>query len=68
MFDAQSKMLQGKNASSVIKALDEILLKGFQLPELSLSYFILRCGENIENIHVSEGFGVIIWGLGFGVV
>jgi len=42
-----------------MKALDEILLKGFQLSELSLSYFALRCGENIENIHVSEGFGVI---------
>jgi len=58
-FDAESKLLQGKNASSVLQALDEVLLKGFQLPELSLSWLALRCGENIKNIHISEGFGVI---------
>jgi len=52
-------MLQRKNASSVIIALDEVLLKGLQLSELSLSYLKLHCGENIENNIVSEGFGVI---------
>jgi len=59
-IDADTQMLKGKNASGVlVKALEEILLKGFKLSELSLSRFKLRCSENIRNEDLEE-FGVII--------
>jgi len=58
VFDADPGMLRGKNTSGVLRALDQVLLKGFQITELSLSHFKLICGKNIENINISEGFGV----------
>jgi len=57
-FDPHTQILKGKNASVVLrKALDQVLLKGFKLPELSLYSFELLCGENMKNEDL-EGIGV----------
>jgi len=58
-FDANTQLLEGKNASGLLKrALDQILLKGFKLPELSLSRFTFRCSENMKKKDAKEFIGV----------
>jgi len=60
-FDADPGILQGKAKASgglLNQALDQVLLKGFKLSELSLSRFTLICGDNIKIMNVSDGFGV----------
>jgi len=60
-FDADSQLLEGGFFSRVFKkALDQVLLKGFKLPELSLSRFTFRCSENIKNKDDKEFIGVTI--------
>jgi len=57
-FDADSQLLQGKNASGLFKVLDEVLLKGFKLPERQLYNLELHGGKNIEKVSGTEGFVV----------
>jgi len=57
-FDADAQLLEGKNASGVFKVLDEVLLTGFKLSELSLNWLGLHGGKNIEKVRGTEGFVV----------
>jgi len=54
-FDVDTQLLHRKPASDIFKVLDEIVLGGFNLPVLPLTYFYVNCGKTLRGTDEEGG-------------